>query len=91
MATFIGDGIDKACEGIHGHTNWAYWSTLSEDEKTKALANKANVVVVFYDEDVCSECGEVNSECGCAYCLDCGSEKIECLEAEICEGGGDDV
>ena len=66
MAKFIGDGIDEACKGIHGHTNWAYWSTLSDDEKTKALANKDNVVVVFYDEEACYECDCFVSECECS-------------------------
>ena len=66
MASYQSDLIDEACERVQGHTNWAYWSTLSEDEKTKALANKDNVVVVFYDEEACYECDCFVSECECS-------------------------
>ncbi len=51
MATYQSDLIDEACERVQGHTNWAYWSTLSDDEKTKALNDKANVVIVMYEEE----------------------------------------
>ncbi len=66
MATYQSDLIDEASNYVHGHTNWAYWSTLSDDEKTKALANKDNVVVVFYDEEACYECDCSVSECECS-------------------------
>ncbi len=43
------DRLDKACQEIKGHTNWAYFDTLTPQEQEKALQDET--VVVFYDNE----------------------------------------
>ena len=43
---FQSDKIDEACRSLKGHTNWAYYHTLTDEEKKKALQDETTIV--FY-------------------------------------------
>ena len=43
--------LDKFSIDIHGHDNWAYANTLSKEDLEKAMENKDNLVVIFFNED----------------------------------------
>lgn len=45
--------VDDCCREIYGHTNWAYFDTLSAKEKKKAL--KDENVIVFYKDPLPEE------------------------------------
>tara|TARA_R100000278_G_scaffold96752_1_gene73975 strand:- start:330 stop:494 length:165 start_codon:yes stop_codon:yes gene_type:complete len=46
MGGYDSDEIDMLCENLLGHTNWAYYDTLSEEQK-KDTAKQALTVVFF--------------------------------------------
>jgi len=44
--------IDELCEDKYGHTNWAFTSTLTEEELNDPNIAENDGMIVFYEEDI---------------------------------------
>ena len=53
--------IDDYSLNTFGHTNWAYVSTL--DDEQKSWAGTIEGEVKFFDEKLCEGCEKIISEC----------------------------
>ena len=48
MSKFDSDYLDEASEAMNGHTDWAYWETLSKEEKRKYASGEGEATVVVF-------------------------------------------
>ena len=53
--------IDDYSLDTYGHTNWAYVSTL--DDEQKSWAGTIEGEIKYYDEDKCWGCDRIISQC----------------------------
>ncbi len=44
--------IDELCEDNYGHTNWAFTSTLTEDELKDPNIAENDGMIVYYKTDI---------------------------------------
>ena len=61
MSRDMSEVIDDYSLNTFGHTNWAYVSTL--DDEQKSWAGTIEGEVKFFDEKLCEGCEKIISEC----------------------------
>jgi hypothetical protein len=61
MSSDISMVIDDYCSKKYSHTNWAWVSTLNDEQKS--WSGNIEGDVKFFDERLCEGCDKIISEC----------------------------